>query len=522
MVYKDSAEITAYGGIAEAVIVTASYKEGIMEGIAVSEKINLIKGTNTVKLPKEVKEGDKIMVWNSIDGMKPYGAAYTVPAPETTPEPTQEPTPEPTPIPDTIGTLLTDGNIEKLSTVPDGGWKPARGEWKKGLGTSADVDTSNVSDNSTKSVKITNAALYQGVNLTNGEKYTLSFDIYLGENFDKSKLSWGIFGINGNYIDVGIGCGYKGGAALTESNFDPNKKNEWQKVETEFLCPYDAMYAVEFLYTASDSINIDNVCVISDTPPTFTTSLHTVTYTDEKGTYSLYGKIYRPANEEKCGVVIFSSGFSGGCDDFPEDCRLLAENGYASFTFEFAGGSTKMQSKGRKTTEMSIMTEKKDLLAVFDYVSKIDGIDINNMFLAGASQGGMISAMAAEELGDKVKKMALYFPAYNIPDDWRKIYPTAADVPETFDKWGFKLGKVFCTDMIDYYPFEGDNIGKYKGGVLIMQGSADTTVPQRYAEEAVTHYENAELVIYEGEGHGFSAPNAEKARQKLLDFITKE
>ena len=35
-------------------------------------------------------------------------------------------------------------------------------------------------------------------------------------------------------------------------------------------------------------------------------------------------------------------------------------------------------------------------------------------------------------------------------------------------------------------------------------------------------YENAELVIYEGEGHGFSAPNAQKAREKLLDFITKE
>lgn len=84
--------------------------------------------------------------------------------------------------------------------------------WKKGLGTSVDIDTENVSENSTKSAKITNAALYQGVNLTADEKYTLSFDIYLDENFNQSKLSWGIFVMNGNYINNSIGYGYKEGA----------------------------------------------------------------------------------------------------------------------------------------------------------------------------------------------------------------------------------------------------------------------------------------------------------------------
>ena len=518
---KDSVEIMAYGDIAEAVVITASYNDDVLEDITVSSKTKLDKGTNTVKLSNEVKAGDKIMVWNSIDGMKPYGAAYTVSAPEPTPEPTPQPTPEPTPIPDTDGNLLTDGNIEKSTTVSDGGWKPAKGEWKKGLGTSVELDTETVSENSTKSAKITNAALFQGVTLTGGETYTLSFDIYLGENFNSSKLSWGIFGMNGNYINTGVGCGYKEGTLITESNFDPSKKNEWQHIETDFLCSSDAMYAVEFLYTASDSINIDNVFVTDGKEPTMAVKEYTVTYSDEKGTYNLYGKMYRPLGVEKCGAVIFSHGFAGGCDNFPDDCRMLAENGYASFTFEFAGGSTKMQSTGRQTTEMSIMTEKKDLLAVFDYISKLDGIDSENMFLAGASQGGMISAMAAEELGDNVKGMALYFPAYNIPDDWRKEFANK-EVPDTFEKWGFPLGKVFYTDIENYYPFRDNNIGKYKGNVLIMQGSADKTVPQRYAEEAIKHYENAELVIYEGEGHGFSAPNAQKAREKLLDFITKE
>jgi len=85
---KDSVGIMAYSDIAEAVIVAASYKDGVLEDVAVSEKTKLDKGTNTVKLSKEVKAGDKIMVWNSLEGMKPYGAAYTVPAPKPTPEPT--------------------------------------------------------------------------------------------------------------------------------------------------------------------------------------------------------------------------------------------------------------------------------------------------------------------------------------------------------------------------------------------------------------------------------------------------
>ena len=517
---EDTAEIIAYGDIAQAVIAAASYRDGRLENVMVLPQTAIAKGVNTVKLPGKVSEGDVITVWDSISGMKPYGEAYTVPAAEAAPEPTDEPTPEPTAVPDRDDDLLSDGNIERITSVPDGAWKPSRGEWKKGLGTAVEADTETVSENSTRSIRITNAALFQGVSLSSGESYTLSFDIYLGPDHDASKLSWGIFGMKGNYVDVGVGCGYKGGVPLTESDFDESRTGEWQHVETEFPCAADAMYAVEFLYTGSDSINIDNVCVSDGKEPTMIIRDHTVTYSDEKGTYSLYGKLYRPANTDVCGAVIFSHGFAGGCDDFPADCKMLAENGFASFTFEFAGGSPRKQSKGRETTEMSIMTEKKDLLAVFDYVSGLEGIDTENMYLAGASQGGMISAMAAEELGDRVKGIGLYFPAYNIPDDWRKIYPTAESVPETFDKWGFTLGKVFCTDMIDYYPFEGDNIGKFKGSVVIMQGDADRTVPLKTAQEAVKHYENAELVVYEGEGHGFSAPNAQKARERLLELVT--
>lgn len=256
--------------------------------------------------------------------------------------------------------------------------------------------------------------------------------------------------------------------------------------------------------------------------PTMTVKEHTVTYNDDNETYNLYSKLYRPVGVEKCGVVIFSHGFNGGCDDFKPDCEYLAKNGIASFTFEFCGGSNRKMSRGRETTEMTIFTEKADLLAVFDYVSKLDGIDTNNMFLAGGSQGGLISAMAAEELTDRVKAMAIYFPAYNIPDNWRSNFKNEEDIPETHNLWGFTLGKVFFTSMRDYYPFKDNNIGKYKGNVLIMQGDKDNIVPLVTAKEAVKHYDSAELVVFPGEGHGFSPAGSQTAREKLLELVTKE
>lgn len=57
-------------------------------------------------------------------------------------------------------------------------------------------------------------------------------------------------------------------APASELNFDPNKKGQWQRVETEFSIPSNAMYVVEFMYKGAESVNIDNVCVTSDTPLT--------------------------------------------------------------------------------------------------------------------------------------------------------------------------------------------------------------------------------------------------------------
>ena len=485
--------ITSFTNIDEAVIIKASYKaDGTLENVNVSDKIELKKGENSVELSQAVKSGDKIMVWSSVDSMKPYGSL-------------------------TIRTnKLADGDIEEAAEFADSKWKPSSGMWKKGLGTSVDIDTETVSSNSTKSAKITNAALLQAVGLDGGENYTLSFDIYFGDSFDKSKLSWGIFGLADNGYIGTIGCGYNGGTAVTESKFDPKKKNEWQHVETEFLCPSDAKYAVEFLYGASDSVYIDDVCVSGNKPAPYTVEQHDVSYTDKLGRdINLYGQLYVPSSGSKNGVIILSHGYNAYADAYAAKCEFFAKNGYAAYAFDFCGGSTVSKSTGRLSTEMTLFTETEDLVAVFDNLSKLDCIDENNMFLSGDSQGGMVSALAAEELGDdKVRGMALQFPAFGIPDVWRNEEP---NLPR--DHWGLTLGKVFATSVKDFYTFK--YVGKnYTNNLLIISGTSDPVVPISSVRQAVNSvYKNGTLVEFEGEGHGFSAAKEAEARQLMLDFL---
>lgn len=157
--------------------------------------------------------------------------------------------------------LLVDGEIEAAAVIPDGGWKPSVGVWQAGLGTSADIDVNVISSNSTKSAKITNAALYQAVGLTKGEKYKVSFDIFLEKSFDKSKAQWGMFEFNGDWIGTQVN-GYKNGSVITETKFNPAITEAWQNIELEFVCTQTTNFVLQFFYGGSDSIYIDNASVV--------------------------------------------------------------------------------------------------------------------------------------------------------------------------------------------------------------------------------------------------------------------
>ncbi len=234
---------------------------------------------------------------------------------------------------------------------------------------------------------------------------------------------------------------------------------------------------------------------------------------------SIYGRLFIKNDGKKHPLIITSHGYNGIGNDFADDCAFYAKNDFAAFTYDFSGGSTRSQSTG-KSTEMTLLTEKKDLLDVIDFVSTLDGVDSDNIFLMGGSQGGMVTALVAEELGEKIKAISLYYPAFCIPDDWRKTYPEGAEIPEQFNFWGLTLGKDFVevARSIDVEKATG----KYKNPVLIVHGTDDQIVNISYAEAAQKRYPNARLEILQGEGHGFKSEEAAKARKLVLEHMQSQ
>lgn len=234
------------------------------------------------------------------------------------------------------------------------------------------------------------------------------------------------------------------------------------------------------------------------------------------GDNTIYGTFYSPETDAKVPLIIMCHGYNGSGDDFKTEGETFAQNGIATYTFDFCGGSVNSRSTG-DTTDMTIFTEKSDLLSAYDYFKEQNYIDTDNIFLFGGSQGGLVTALATEELGDKVAGMALYYPALCIADNWRDTFPDEAKIPESEDFWGMKLGKEFFTSIRDFQVF--DEIGSYPNNVLIIHGDKDEVVPLSYSQEAVKKYKNAKLVVLEGEGHGFQPDGAKTAREDVLEFL---
>ena len=238
---------------------------------------------------------------------------------------------------------------------------------------------------------------------------------------------------------------------------------------------------------------------------------------------TVYGDAYIPKTES-FPLVIFSHGYNGYKDDFRESAEYLMNNGAASITFTFCGSGGR-DPGGFGTMNMTLFTEKEDLSALMDYAKQIKGFN-GSLYLFGGSQGGMVSAMTAIERASDIKGMLLLFPAFCIPDNWNNTqfpierYPTPESIPECIDFWGVKLGRNFIFTMRNLDIFA--NMADFRNPVLIMHGTNDAIVPISYSQRAAKTYPNAELVTYNGEGHGFTPETMRDVETRLLAFVNDD
>ena len=234
------------------------------------------------------------------------------------------------------------------------------------------------------------------------------------------------------------------------------------------------------------------------------------------GDKAIFGLLYRPEGDGPHPAIIFSHGYNGCHTDFTTEGLYFAQHGYLVYTFDFCGGSTRSRSSG-VSTDMSVMTQRDDLLTVFDQIAAMPEVDASRVFLLGGSQGGLVTAMATEILQHRVRGMILYFPALNIPDMWCRDFEGVTDGPPTFEFWGLPLGYRFVADIIGYAPFE--QLGSYQGRVLVVHGDQDPIVPLSVSQWIESTYAQAELVVLPGENHGFSAPALAQVMERTLQFL---
>lgn len=225
---------------------------------------------------------------------------------------------------------------------------------------------------------------------------------------------------------------------------------------------------------------------------------------------------YKPDRKGCLPLVIFSHGYNGHKEDFAVSAKYFADNGIGAVCYTFCGGSTRDVS-GFPTTEMTLFTEKEDLNAVIDAVRSWKWVDSSQIYLFGGSQGGMVSALAAEERNKEICALILLYPAFCIADNWNSRFKSIEDIPDTETLWEMTLGRRFFETIRDFRIKE--RIGQFDGKVLLMHGTDDSVVSIEYSVWASEQYADARLEMFAGEEHGFSEEGNRRMEAMALYFI---
>ena len=229
------------------------------------------------------------------------------------------------------------------------------------------------------------------------------------------------------------------------------------------------------------------------------------------------------ATGQQCPMVVLCHGF-GGKKEAPL-LELIADSlqahGVASIRFDFNGHG---ESEGL-FEKMTVPNEIEDAKKVIAYVRDLRYVD--GVAIAGHSQGGVVAAMTAGQLGtDDIKAVALLAPAGVLRDDAIRGMTVDAsgsydplDPPEYVELWGRKLGRDYMTTAFSLPIYE--TAAHYAGPAIIIHGNADKVVPYTYGLRFHQQWPGSEYVLLEYYDHGFSQ-NIYRAADLASDFLIRK
>lgn len=222
--------------------------------------------------------------------------------------------------------------------------------------------------------------------------------------------------------------------------------------------------------------------------------------------------------EDRLPLLILIHGFTGNM----EENHLLAvkqaalESGFAVLRAEMYGHGM----SGGAFRDHTLHKWISNAMTVIDYARGLDFV--SGLYLAGHSQGGLLTILIGAMEKDRLKAILPLSPALKIPVDARSGnvlgMPFDPDrIPEQVeDGEGLVLGGNYIriAQMIDAEAA----IRRYKGPVLIVHGSADETIPVQYSIDAAGQYADARLVVIPDDTHCYDL-HPDMLADAVRDFL---
>lgn len=242
------------------------------------------------------------------------------------------------------------------------------------------------------------------------------------------------------------------------------------------------------------------------------------------------GQIKTPAGEGKFPVILMARGYVEKEEyvtgiGTKNAAAVYAENGYLTLAPDFSGyGESDPEDENALGARLTKPVEILDLLAS---LPSLPAADTQRVFLWGHSNGGQIMLSVAEILSkqgnESVKGITLWAPVSK-PFPYNILYYT--DEAEDRGKWLRAEIAKFEAEY-DVYNYSLDRYMDWiKLPILIHQGSADPSVPQKWSDELTESLTKLEkevtYYVYPGADHNMKpAWNTVVSRDlKFFDLFT--
>lgn len=226
----------------------------------------------------------------------------------------------------------------------------------------------------------------------------------------------------------------------------------------------------------------------------------------------LHAKLDRPEGPERCPLCIVLHGLTGNMEEthIVAVSRTMNDLGIATLRVELYGHG----QSGGDFEYHDLNKWLHNIDTVTDYAKSLDFV--TELYLCGHSQGGLAAVIAAGRRPEDYQALIPLAPALVIPRLARQ-FPEDR-IPEAFYFHELRIDR--CYILANRALDVDAAIRNYHGPVLLVQGTADMTIVPQDTIDAADVYENATLVLIEGDSHCFDY-HLDQVLEAVRSFLSK-